>query len=151
MDAGHPVGSAHREHPLRLANDAGTMAPMGLMDFLSKRMPGLSVDETLMALSKGAVLIDVRTKAEYENGHAPGARPVDPKSLGEDPETAIHGDDPLAERDAAIIVMCDNGLRSSVAAAQLREKGLLAESVAGGLFAWIRDGNPSIPGPYRRR
>ncbi len=127
------------------------MAPMGLMDFLSKRLPGLSVDETLMALSKGAVLIDVRTRAEYENGHAPGARPVDPKALHDDPETAIHGDDPLAERDAAVIVMCDNGLRSSVAAAELRGKGLLAESIAGGLFAWIREGNPSIPGPYRRR
>lgn len=121
------------------------------MDFLGKRMPGLSVDETLMALSKGAVLIDVRTKAEYENGHAPGARPVDPKALHDDPETAIHGDDPLAERDAAIIVMCDNGLRSSVAAAELRTKGLLAESISGGLFAWIREGNPAIPGPYRRR
>ena len=127
------------------------MASMGLMDFLSKRLPGLSVDETLMALSKGAVLIDVRTKEEYENGHAPGARPVDPKSLHDDPGTAIHGDDPLAERDAAVIVMCDNGLRSSLAAAELREKGMLAESVAGGLISWIRDGNPTVPGPYRRR
>lgn len=124
---------------------------MGLLDFLGKRMPGLSIDETLMALSKGAVLIDVRTQNEYEAGHAPGARPVDPKSLHENPLDAIHGDDPLAERDAAVIVMCDTGLRSSVAAAELRQKGVLAESVAGGLFAWVRDGNPSIPGPYRRR
>lgn len=124
---------------------------MGLFDFLGKRMPGLSVDETLLALSKGAVLIDVRTQAEYEAGHAPGARPVDPEALQENPLDAIHGDDPLAERDAAVVVMCDNGLRSSIAASQLRQAGFLAECVAGGLFAWVREGNPSLPGPYRRR
>lgn len=125
---------------------------MGLLDFLGKgSSEGLSVDETLMALSKGAVMIDVRTTVEYEAGHAPGARPVEIRDLLRDPVEAIHGDDPLAERDAAIVVICDNGLRSRLAAKQLREQGVLAESVAGGLRAWIREGNPSIPGPYRRR
>ena len=124
---------------------------MGLMDFLGKKLPGLSVDDALLALSRGAVLIDVRTPNEYEAGHAPGARPVDPKLLKDDPATVIHGDDPLAERDAAVVVICDNGLRSSIAAAQLREQGMLAECVAGGMIAWVRAGNPSIPGPYRRR
>ena len=124
---------------------------MGLFDFLSKRSSGLSVEAAVLALSKGAVLIDVRSKAEYEAGHAPGARPVDPKDLHDHPIDAIHGGDPLAERDSAVVVICDNGLRSSIAAAELREKGILAESVAGGLIAWGRDGNPIIPGPYRRR
>lgn len=124
---------------------------MGLMDFLGRKLPGLSVDDALLALSRGAVLIDVRTPNEYEAGHAPGARPVDPKLLKDDPATVIHGDDPLAERDAAVVVICDNGLRSSIAAAQLREQGMLAECVAGGMIAWVRAGNPSIPGPYRRR
>jgi len=125
---------------------------MGFLVFLGKRSAGgLSIEETLMALSKGAVLIDVRTPIEYESGHAPGARPVEPKDFGDDPLMAIHGDDPLADREAAIVVICDNGLRSSLVAAQLRERGLLAESVAGGLRAWAKDGNPVIPGPYRRR
>ena len=76
---------------------------------------------------------------------------IDPAALRDNPLDTIHGDDPLAERDAAVIVICDNGLRSSLAAAQLREQGVLAESVAGGLRAWAKDGNPVIPGPYRRR
>ncbi|SDL15768.1 rhodanese-like domain-containing protein [Tessaracoccus oleiagri] len=125
---------------------------MGLLDFLGKRSSsGLTVEETLIALSKGAVLIDVRTQNEYEAGHAPGARPVDPKALKEEPLDVIFGDDPLADREAAIIVICDNGLRSSMVAAELRQGGFLAESVAGGLIAWGRDGNPILPGPYRRR
>ena len=42
---------------------------MGLLDFLGKGSSGgLSVDETLLALSKGAVLVDVRTPLEYEAG-----------------------------------------------------------------------------------
>ena len=64
---------------------------------------------------------------------------------------AADRDDPLADHDAAIVVMCDNGLRSGIAARQLREQGLLAESLAGGLRAWAKDGNPVLPGPYRRR
>ena len=68
---------------------------MGLFDFLSKRSSGLSVEDAVLALSKGAVLIDVRSKAEYEAGHAPGARPVDPKDLHDHPLDAIHGGDPL--------------------------------------------------------
>lgn len=125
---------------------------MGFRDFIMKKLPGLSIDEALQALTKGSVLIDIRTPGEYEAGHAPGARPVDPKELsGDDPLFAIFGDDPLAERDAPIIVMCDNGLRSSVTAARLRDAGILAQSVAGGLFAWRAAGNPVIPGPYRRR
>lgn len=125
---------------------------MGMLDFLGQGFSeGLTVDETLMALSKGAILLDVRSAHEYEAGHAPGARPVDIKALMLDPVHAIHGDDPLAERDAAIVVICDNGLRSSFAARHLRKKGLLAESLAGGLRAWSRAGNPVLPGPYRRR
>ncbi len=47
--------------------------------------------------------------------------------------------------------MCDNGLRSTIVARQLREQGVLAESVAGGLRAWAKDGNPVLPGKYRGR
>lgn len=124
---------------------------MGFRDFISSKQPGITVDEALLALSKGSVLIDVRTENEYLAGHAPGARPIDPKDLADDPLEAIHGDDPLAERDAPIIITCDNGLRSGVLAAELRKRGLLAESIKGGLVAWQREGNPIIPGPYRRR
>ncbi|WP_197510949.1 rhodanese-like domain-containing protein [Tessaracoccus coleopterorum] len=56
---------------------------MGFMDFLGKRSAGgLSIEETLMALSKGAVLIDVRTPIEYESGHAPGRGRWSPRTSG---------------------------------------------------------------------
>lgn len=125
---------------------------MGLRDFIIKKTPGLTMDEALQALSKGSVLIDVRATGEYEAGHAPGARPVDPKDLGgDDPLFAVFGDDPLAERDAPIVVICDNGLRSAVAAAKLRDAGLVAQSISGGLLAWRKAGHPIVPGPFRGR
>lgn len=124
---------------------------MSLRDFFAKRVPGISVGEALMALSRGAVLIDVRTEEEYLAGHAPGARPVEPKSLEDDPKQAIFGDDLFADRDAPIVVLCDSGLRSGLVAARLRALGLAADSVTGGLAAWAHEGHPLIPGPYRRR
>ncbi len=113
----------------------------------TERYPQIGVAD----LADDTLILDVREPSDYAAGHAPGARPVDPKDLHENPLDAIHGDDPLAERDGAVIVMCDNGLRSSIAAAELGSKGLLAESLAGGLRAWAKDGNPVLPGPYRRR
>ena len=45
---------------------------MGFMDFLGKRSAGgLSIEETLMALSKGAVLVDVRTQDEWRTVGVP--------------------------------------------------------------------------------
>ena len=51
----------------------------------------------------------------------------------------------------AAMQIVTGGNSTRIAAAELREKGILAELVAGGLIAWGRDGNPIIPGPYRRR
>ena len=49
---------------------------MGLRNFLTNHgMPsdGIDVPTALTALSKGGVLVDVRTVGEFEAGHAPGA------------------------------------------------------------------------------
>ena len=64
---------------------------------------------------------------------------------------------PLLEAgEDVLFVSMSSGISGSyasgqIAARQLREQGLLAESLAGGLRAWAKDGNPVLPGPYRRR
>lgn len=112
---------------------------------------GIEVPQVLELLSKGGVLVDVRTPREYEAGHAPGARLVDPREIASDPWTAVHGDDPLAEPDGAMVFICDTGLRSSLACKLAREKGYVAEFVAGGVLAWREAGQFLLPGPSRRR
>ena len=111
---------------------------------------GVDVDGLLTIMAKHGVIIDVRTPAEYESGHIPGARLIDTDTLDSDPIDAIFGADPLAEPDATpVIVVCDNGLRSSTMARRLREAGLDAYFLAGGLFAWVSAGEFLLPGPPR--
>ena len=112
---------------------------------------GIDVAAALDLLAKGGVLVDVRSLREYVAGHAPGARLVDPKLLVDDPWTAVHGDDPLAEPDGAMVFICDNGLRASLAVKAARAKGYRAEFVAGGVRGWRDAGQYLIPGPPRDR
>ena len=112
---------------------------------------GIGVEEALGLLSRGGVLCDVRTLREYEMGHCPGALLVDPKAVNEDPWLAVHGDNPLAEPDGAMIFVCDTGLRSSMAARSAKEKGYNAEFLAGGVLAWREAGQFLLPGPPRTR
>lgn len=112
---------------------------------------GISVEETLLLLSKGGVLADVRTLLEYEMGHAPGARLVDPDQVVQDAWSAVHGDDPLAEPDGVMVFICDTGHRSSEAATEARAQGHKAEFVDSGIFAWRQAGQFLLPGPPRTR
>jgi rhodanese-related sulfurtransferase len=82
--------------------------------------------------SGGAIALDVRERREYEAGTVPGARwfPVvalDPGQL--DP----HG---------RYITVCSSGSRSAVAARRLRDAGLDAVKLEGGLTAWRGMGLP---------
>lgn len=76
------------------------------------------------------LLLDVRTPAEFADGHVPGARNVplaDLKSrLG---ELADH-------KDGEVYVICHSGNRSQSAARQLLAAGYKPVDVLGGTNAW---------------
>lgn len=81
------------------------------------------------------IVIDVREKWEYAQGHVPGARLI---SLG---EFARH----LDELDPAqpVAVICASGSRSQSAAALLGQKGFeTVYNVIGGTLGWMQDGLP---------
>lgn len=127
---------------------------MGLRDIIRGAVQpsgGLDVASALQALSKGGVLVDVRTPVEYEAGHAPGSVLVDARELARDAFTAVHGDNPLAEPDTTLVLVCDNGLRSAGLVQAVREQGIPCEFLQGGLVQWKADGQVLIPGPMRRR
>jgi phage shock protein E len=85
----------------------------------------LSREEIRARVAAGAVLVDVRTPAEFESGHASGARNVPlqdlPRRVGELP------------RDREVIVYCRSGGRSANAHAILRAQGFERVVDAGGL------------------
>jgi rhodanese-related sulfurtransferase len=96
------------------------------------------------AARTGALLIDIRSDEQRAcDGAPPGAAFV-PRNVLEwrlDPESR-HCDANLARRDRPVILICDEGYQSSLAAATLRCFGLDATDVIGGFQAWKAAGLP---------
>jgi rhodanese-related sulfurtransferase len=90
------------------------------------------------ACSDGAALVDIRSDAQRAaDGLIPGAIHV-PRNVLEwrcDP-TSEHRDESLARRDRTIVLVCNEGYQSSLAAATLCRFGLDATDVVGGFQAW---------------
>lgn len=83
----------------------------------------------------GPILVDVREKDEWLEGHIPGARWISRGFL----EQRI--EDQVPERSSEIVLYCAGGTRSALAARALSELGYSnVTSMAGGFTAWKRAG-----------
>ncbi|MCA1795054.1 MAG: rhodanese-like domain-containing protein [Desulfobacteraceae bacterium] len=90
-----------------------------------------------MSTGKYAVLYDVRTPAEYENGHIEQARPL--------PLTDLLNQAPDIPKDGEVIVTCGVGYRGNIAASFLQSEGFdHVHSLAGGMSAWRNSGGAVI-------
>src|SRR2546421_3083160 len=88
----------------------------------------------------GRVLLDVRERYEFEEGHIPGAQHLSKGFI----ETQI--EDRVPDRATPITLYCAGGVRSLLAARALHELGYEdVESMAGGFTAWKRDYDFTIP------
>ena len=97
------------------------------------------------AMSAGALLVDIRSDSQRaSDGLIPGARLV-PRNVLEwrlDP-ACPHRDPELGQREARIVLLCDEGYQSSLAAATVRSFGVAAATdVIGGFRAWRSAGLP---------
>lgn len=100
--------------------------------------------EALAEADAGARLVDIRSRDQrLTDGCIPGSIPIernvlewrlDPASPDRMPE--------LARRDHLIILLCDEGFQSSLAAYGLLSFGLKATDVVGGFKAWRGAGLP---------
>jgi rhodanese-related sulfurtransferase len=116
----------------------------------------LSPAEASKAAQNGALLIDIRPVEQRErDGLVPGATIVDRNVLEWrlDPD-GEHRNPDLARRDRRIVLICDQGYQSSLAAATLRRFGLDSCDVIGGVQDWMAAGLPlepaSAPSPEPR-
>ena len=88
-------------------------------------------DATAKSKSGNAVIIDVRDKDEWDEGHIPGATHMSRGTIEFDIEEKV------PDPNAMIICHCGGGGRSALAAESLQKMGYKnVHSMAGGFRAW---------------
>ncbi|MGE5527200.1 MAG: rhodanese-like domain-containing protein [Methanosarcina sp.] len=103
--------------------------------------------EAAAAAREGAILIDIRPlEQRRRDGLVPAATIVQRNVLEWrlDPR-GEHRDPALARDDRPVILVCDEGYQSSLAAATVRRFGVEAADVIGGVQAWMAAGLPLEP------
>jgi rhodanese-related sulfurtransferase len=107
---------------------------------LDRREP----EEAYQELGSGACLVDIRSESQRAaDGVVPGARFI-PRNVLEwrlDPASP-HRDPELAQPGRRVILICNEGFQSTLAAATARDFGLDATDVVGGFQAWAAAGLP---------
>jgi rhodanese-related sulfurtransferase len=105
------------------------------------------------AVHAGALLIDIRSEVQRErDGVIPGSRFI-PRNVLEwrcDPSSPWR-DPTVTDASARLIVICNEGYQSSLAAATLQQLGAMnATDVIGGFQAWKQAGLPVRRGDMER-
>jgi len=95
--------------------------------------------QALLKQDNPPVLLDVREQWEYNTASIPNSTLI---PMNEVPARAFKE----LDEEANILVLCHHGARSLSVAAWLRQQGFdKAQSVAGGIDAWSRQIDPTIP------
>lgn len=84
----------------------------------------------IMDTEEGYIILDVRTREEFDQGHIPGA------ILIPDTEIKAQAGEVLTDKDQLILVYCRSGRRSKLAAETLVELGYTNIREFGGIMDW---------------
>ena len=84
----------------------------------------------IMDSEDGYIILDVRTREEYDQGHIPGATQISHEEIAEKAEEV------LTDKDQLILVYCRSGRRSKIAAEALVELGYTNIKEFGGILDW---------------
>jgi hydroxyacylglutathione hydrolase len=143
--ARHAAEAAARELSLiGLDRVLGVLSPAGISD-LGLAVVGLGAVPAAAlgpAAAGDRVVLDVRNRSEWNEGHIPGAVHIPLAELvARVHELRAHVGRPIA-------VHCQGGSRSAVAASVLQAEGFAdVSNVEGGYSAWARAGNRPATGP----
>ena len=86
--------------------------------------------KALMDSESGYIIIDARTREEYDQGHIPGA------ILIPEYEIADRAEKELPDKAQLILVYCRSGRRSKIAAEELVKLGYTNVKEFGGIIDW---------------
>jgi rhodanese-related sulfurtransferase len=99
-------------------------------------VPTIEVAQVPDPIPEGVTVLDVREPVEWQYGRIDGAVHI--------PLTEIPARVEELPVDQQLLVVCKVGGRSAQATAFLREKGLEAINLAGGMIDWAEAGRPMV-------
>jgi len=95
--------------------------------------------DAVRLLNQGAVMLDVRSQAEFDSGHILDSRHIPQDQLASSAETL------KKYKDKVVIACCESGMRSGAAARVLQAQGFTkVVNLKGGLQAWRAENLPLV-------
>jgi rhodanese-related sulfurtransferase len=97
--------------------------------------------EQLLKYREKLLIVDVRTPAEYQTGHIPGAILMPLETLASSPSTLKR------LKNKSVVVYCRTGRRAGIAINWLKQQGLSqVKHLKGDMIQWIADKRPTHKG-----
>ena len=97
--------------------------------------------DAVRLLNQGALMVDVRTRAEFESGHVIDARHLPQEQVAQAAESL------KKFREKILIACCESGMRSGAATRVLKTQGVTkVVNLRGGLQAWRTENLPLVKG-----
>ena len=118
----------------------------GILEEARSELTRLQPEEAEAAMRSGALLVDTRPlEQRRRDGEIPGAVVIDRNVLEWRLDPSSEHCIPQAHAHQRVIVICNQGYSSSLAAATLQRLGLRdATDVVGGFQAWAARGLPVV-------
>jgi rhodanese-related sulfurtransferase len=118
--------------------DTGGMSIATLLEKARGRLERLTPAQAQHAWAAGAVVVDIRPALQRAtHGELPGALVIERNVLEWRLDPSSDARLPIADHDLQVIILCQEGYASSLAAATLQDLGLRrATDVIGGYAAW---------------
>jgi rhodanese-related sulfurtransferase len=109
-----------------------------VLESVRRRIPRLTPAQAKAAWCDGAVVVDIRPEAQRASeGQLPGSLIIERNVLEWRFDPTSDARLPIADYELQVIVICQEGYASSLAAASLQDLGLhRATDVIGGYAAW---------------
>lgn len=112
---------------MELGVGAGVVIILWLL--FRNKTPQLSVEEAKALVADGAALIDVRSPAEFKQGHIDGAKNIPLNEIGKRASE-------IGKTDAQVVLYCRSGARSSGAQNILKKAGFEHVHNLGAMSKW---------------
>jgi rhodanese-related sulfurtransferase len=128
-------------HPILVGGTVVLALAVAAYEFSRARSGGqaVGVADAVRLMNQGALLVDVRSQAEFDSGHIIDARHVPQEQLAQAGETLKR------YKDKVVITCCETGMRSGAAARVLRGQGFgKVVNLRGGLQAWRGESLPLV-------